>query len=256
MFDSWLLDLRHAARLLRRSPLFALTAAASLAIGIGANTTIFTLANALLFRQPAGVLEPSRLVDIGRAQDGRGFDTSSYPTFRDVRARNGVFSNVYAYGVEPQPISLGGANGAESIFGSLVTLNYFETLGAQSSAGRLFSASDDDAPGASPLVVLSHRFWTRRFNGDRALVGSSLTLNGRSFTIVGIAEEGFQGTHRNHRRRVATADDGRAGQPTSIVVAVDEPRISVADDGGAAEAWRLGSAGTGGSHRDRVGART
>jgi len=79
MLDSWLSDIRHAARLLRRNPLFALTAALSLAIGIGANTTIFTIASALLFKPPAGVVPPDRLVDVGRSQDGQGFDTSSYP---------------------------------------------------------------------------------------------------------------------------------------------------------------------------------
>src|SRR4051812_41623802 len=194
MLDSWLLDIRYAARLLRRNPVFALTAAVSLAIGIGANTTIFTLANALLFKAPVGVTEPSRLVDVGRSQDGSGFDTSSYPTFLDVRSRNTVFSNIYAYGIEPQPISLGGANGAESIFGGLVTLNYFDTLGARPSAGRLFSSRDDEAADASPLVVLSHRFWIRRFNGDASIVGSRITLNGHPFTVTGIAEEGFQGT--------------------------------------------------------------
>lgn len=77
MLDSWRQDLRYAARLLRRNPVFALTAAASLAIGIGANTTIFTIANALLFKPPSGVVEPDRLVDVARSQDGQGFDNSS-----------------------------------------------------------------------------------------------------------------------------------------------------------------------------------
>ncbi len=89
MLDSWLQDVRYAARLLRRNPLFALTAVLSLAIGIGANTTIFTIANALLFKPPAGVVEPDRLVDIGRSQNGQGFDNGSYPNYLDVRARNG-----------------------------------------------------------------------------------------------------------------------------------------------------------------------
>ena len=109
MLDSWLQDVRYAARLLRRNPLFALTAALSLAIGIGANTTIFTIANALLFKPPAGVVEPGRLVDVGRSQDGQGFDNGSYPNYLDIRARNTVFTGIYAYRFGAEPMSLGGA---------------------------------------------------------------------------------------------------------------------------------------------------
>ena len=108
MLDSWLQDVRYAARLLRRNPLFALTAALSLAIGIGANTTIFTIANALLFKPPAGVVEPGRLVDVGRSQDGQGFDNGSYPNYLDIRARNTVFTGIYAYRLGAEPMSLGG----------------------------------------------------------------------------------------------------------------------------------------------------
>src|SRR5262250_356473 len=98
-------DLRYAARLLRRHPVFALTAALSLAIGIGANTTIFTIANALLFRPPDGVADSGRLVDVGRSQDGQGFDNSSYPNYLDIRARNTVFDGMYAQRLGGVPIS-------------------------------------------------------------------------------------------------------------------------------------------------------
>ena len=84
MLDSWAQDVRFAARLLRRHPLFTLTAAASLAIGIGANTTIFTIANALLFKTPRSVADAGRLVDVGRSQDGQGFDNGSYPSYLDI----------------------------------------------------------------------------------------------------------------------------------------------------------------------------
>src|SRR2546423_5029314 len=113
MLDSWLQDIRYAARLLRRNRLFALAAIVSLAIGIGANTTIFTIANALLFKPPSGVVEPDRLVDIGRSQDGPGFDNNSYPNYLDIRVRNTVFSGIYAYRPRPEPISLGGPDAAE-----------------------------------------------------------------------------------------------------------------------------------------------
>jgi predicted permease len=187
-------DARYAIRLLSRNPLFALTATLSLAIGIGANTTIFTIANALLFRAPAGVVDADRVVDIGRSENGDGFDNGSYPNFTDLRARSRVFTDVYAtqWGIEP--MSLGNAAGAERIFGVLVSNNYFETLGTRPAAGRLFSRNDPDAAGATPHVVLTHRFWTRRFQQDPSIVGRELRINGHAFTVAGVAQEGFQGT--------------------------------------------------------------
>jgi predicted permease len=194
MLDSWRQDLRYAARLLRRNPLFALTAAASLAIGIGASTTIFTVASALLFKTPAGVVEPGRLVDVGRSQDGSGFDNGSYPNYLDIRARNTVFTDSYAYRLGAEPMSLGGHDGAERIFGDMVTTNYFTILGTRPHVGRLFSRDDGEQAGATPLTVLNYRFWMRRFNGDPNVIGTTVQLNGRPFTIIGVTPEGFHGT--------------------------------------------------------------
>ncbi len=194
MLDAWLQDVRYAARLLRRNPLFALTATISLAIGIGANTTIFTVANALLFKPPAGVGEPHRLVDVGRSQDGDGFDNGSYPNYLDIRARNTVFTGIYAYRLGAEPMSLGGKDGAERIFGDMVTTNYFTVLGTRAHVGRLFTPEDGEQPGATPLAVLSYRFLHRRFNGDPAIVGTTLQLNGRPFTVIGVTPDGFHGT--------------------------------------------------------------
>jgi hypothetical protein len=194
MLDSWLQDIRYAARLLRRNPLFALTAALSLAIGIGANTTIFTIANALLFKPPAGVVEPDRLVDVGRSQNGQGFDNGSYPNYLDIRARSSVFAGIYAFRFGAEPLSLGGRDGAERIYGEMVTTNYFSVLGTRPQIGRLFAPEDGEQPGGTPLAVLNYQFWTRRFNGDPTVVGRTLQLNGRPFTVVGVAPEGFHGT--------------------------------------------------------------
>ena len=168
----------------------------SLAIGIGANTTIFTVANALLFRPPTGVLEADRLVDIGSTRTDGSFSTSSYPNYLDIRERTTTLAGVYAYPLFPQAMSLGetGSTAAESIFGTVVTANYFTVLGAVPSAGRLFGAGDSDQPGASPITVLSHGFWVRRFNHDPSIVGRTLMLNGHPFTVVGVASEGFHGT--------------------------------------------------------------
>jgi putative ABC transport system permease protein len=189
-FDTLVQDVRYGTRLLRRNPLFALTAALSLAIGIGANTAIFTVANALLFRPPAGVAEPGRLVDIGTSYNGTGFGTTSYPNYLDIRHGVSTLSGVYAYSVMVSPMSIGSAEGgATRIFGSRVTANYFTVLGVPAAAGRLFDDSDTGS-----VVVLSHRFWSQRFQHDPGAVGRVVRINGEPFTIVGVAAEGFHGT--------------------------------------------------------------
>jgi predicted permease len=189
-------DVRYGARLLWRNPIFALTAALSLAIGIGANTTVFSVANRLLLREPAGVTEPDRLVDIApTSESGRFIEPFlSYRLFQEIRERVTTLESVYGYHVELQPMSLAGPGGAERIFGTFVTGNYFTTLGVRPAAGRLFSAVDSEQPGASPIAVLSHGFWMRRFNSDPSVVGQTLQLTGRPFTVVGVASEGFGGT--------------------------------------------------------------
>ncbi len=154
-------DLGHAARLLRRNPVLTITATLSLAIGIGGNTTIFTVANALLLQPAAGVAEPSRVVDIGSSRGGVGFGPISYPNYVDIRQRATTLDGVYAYSRFPHSMSVGGAGlSADSIFGSVVTVNYFTVLGAVPAAGRLFGAGDSDQPEASPVAVLSHGLWT------------------------------------------------------------------------------------------------
>ena len=190
-------DVRHAARLLRRDPLFALTAALSVAIGIGANTTTFTVANALLFRAPTGVAAPDRVVDIGTRTPGGGFGNSSYPNYLDLRQRASTLDGMYASTLFPQALSLGvGGNAAasERAFGMLVTGNYFKVLGAAAAAGRLFDGDETERVDADAVIVLSHHFWARRFNRDPSVIGRTLTLNRRSFTVIGVASEGFHGT--------------------------------------------------------------
>jgi predicted permease len=189
-------DLRHGARLLLRNPLFALTASLSLAIGIGATTAIFTIANALLFRAPAGVAQPETLVDIFHTErDNRmAGPVVSYSRYLEVRRRSTLLNGVYAYKAELTPIGLRAAGGAERVFGCLVSMNYFTLLGVRPAAGRLFSPDDREEAGASPIVVLSHEFWTRRFNADPAVVGRVLQLNGHPFAVIGVAQETFRGT--------------------------------------------------------------
>jgi putative ABC transport system permease protein len=188
-------DVRYGLRLLRLSPLFTATAALSLAIGIGANTTIFSAASALLLRPLPGIAEHGRLVDIGRTQDGNDFDNSSYPNYRDVRARVTTLTDVYAIRIEPQAMSLGSEQGAEQIYGAVVSGSYFQVLGTRPHAGRLLMDADDEGtPGSHAVMVISHELWQRRFGGDPNVVGQTVPLNGHSFAIIGIAPRGFQGT--------------------------------------------------------------
>ena len=148
--DTFAQDVRYAVRLLARNPLFALTAALSLAIGIGANTTIFTIANGLLFRAPTAVAEPHRLVDIDRARGRMHFAPIEYDTFLEIRRRTVTLTDVYGYQPVAEAMSLSGPNGAERVFGSYVTSNYFSVLGVIPAAGRLFFPTDDQDPGDSP----------------------------------------------------------------------------------------------------------
>ena len=194
MLETCVQDVRFAVRLLRKSPLFTLTAALSLAIGIGANATIFSVGSAMLLRPMPGITGSDRLVDVGRHRGDDEFDTVSYPNYQDLRDRATSFSGLYAYLIEPSPMSLTLGGDAQRIYGSLVTGNYFETLGVRPRHGRLLRPDDDIIGAGKPVVVLSSELWTSRFGGDSEAVGRSITLNGAPFTIVGIAPEGFQGT--------------------------------------------------------------
>ena len=217
-------DVRHAARLLRRDPLFTLTAVLSLAIGIGANTTIFTIGHALLYRAPASVADSDALIDIGTRTPGGGFGNSSYPNYLDLRQRATTLDGAYASGLFPRAMSLSGVGdspAAERIFGTLVTGNYFSVLGAMPAVGRLFDAEATDRPGADSVVVLSHRFWTRRFNKDPSVIGRTIMLNRQPFTVVGVAAEGFQGTGvRAGELWMPMTSSGNASSLTSRAAAV------------------------------------
>ena len=149
--------------MLWRNPTVTATAVLSLAIGIGANTAVFTVANALLFRGPAGVAEADRLVDIGVARPDGGFNPGSFPIYTDVRDRADSLAGVYAHGMFPGAMSFGIAGTAgsvasgfsrasapERVFGHFVTSNYFAVLGVQAAVGRVFDPAGDGSRGASP----------------------------------------------------------------------------------------------------------
>ncbi len=185
-------DFRFALRLVRRSPAFTLVAVATLGLGIGANTTIFSLLNALLWRPPPAIHAPERLLQVARIQQGRDFDRISYLNYVDLRAAKNALEDLVAYtGIT---LFVGGGADTELIPGKVVTGNYFNVLGVSPARGRLFGEADDRRPGAHPVVVISHDYWQRVLGGDPEAVGRTLRISGQPFEIVGVAEQGFVGT--------------------------------------------------------------
>jgi predicted permease len=183
--------LRYALRLLRLQPASSAAIVLTLALAIGANTTLFTLINAALIA-PLPVSEPDRLVNIYSSRpDGAGFGGLSYPDFLDLRDGAQAVEGVLGYSGLMATIT--DSDRSEVIFGELVTANYFSLLGVEPVLGRGFQPLEGETPGAHPVVVISHRMWQRRFNADGSVVGRALPLNGRPFTIVGVAPEGFSG---------------------------------------------------------------
>ncbi len=187
-------DLRHAARGLLRAPVFTASAVLSLAIGIGANATIFSAASGLLLSPLPAVRDMHRLVDIGRTTRGEGFDTVSYRTYADLRDTTDVFDGVFAHQFEPRAVSLDGPDGVERIYAELVSANFFEVLGVTPAAGAFFRGDEEQLDVPLRKVVLSHAFWQRRYGADPAIVGEQIVLNGDTFTVSGVAPPRFQGT--------------------------------------------------------------
>jgi predicted permease len=193
VFDEVIRDVRVAARLLARRPLFSLVAICSLAIGLAATTAVFSLAHTLLWRARPGVADHARLIDAGRYAGRPGFDNLSYANYRDLRDRARTVSGLAAYRIEPRPASLGDGSSVERIYTQTVSGNFFTVLGARPAAGRLF-VDADDRPGAGDALVISHALWQRRFDAARDIAGRGVLLNGRPYTIVGVASEGFTGS--------------------------------------------------------------
>ncbi|MBY0493102.1 MAG: ABC transporter permease [Cyanobacteria bacterium] len=186
-------DIRQAVRLLGRSPVFTMTSIISLALGIGAAATIFSLTDALLFEPTIGVRDPGQVVDIGRGKSGSGFDNMSHPAYANLREHSQTV-DVAAVDFGGGPLSLGTNGSSERVIGTLVSANYFDVLGTRPALGRFFRDDEDRIPNERPVVVLSHSLWTRRFNSDPTILDRPLRLNNRDFAVIGVAEEGFQGS--------------------------------------------------------------
>jgi predicted permease len=185
-------DLRFAARMLRKNPGFTAVAVLTLALGIGVNTTIFSLADALLFR-PFPVTEPDRLVALLRQKEEKPDDYSSfsYPDYQDFGEQAHALTSLAAYGSITVSMTLNGE--ADRIDGEIVSGNYFSVLGVKPALGRTFLPEEDHGGGAQSVILVSADFWRRHLNSDRAIIGRSLTLNGRSFTVIGVTPAGFRG---------------------------------------------------------------
>lgn len=190
MFETLLADIRYAFRWLRKSPAFTVLAVASFAIGIGFNTALFTLVDALLFR-PLPVERPDRLVDIyTSSSDGDTYATNGYPDFRDWESQNNVFSQMMAF--SPSMAALSMADRSRLALGEVVTGNYFSVLGLHAALGRTL-LPEDDLPGAPRVVVLSDRAWRRDFGSNPGVIGQTLRIHGEAYSIVGIMPPAFTG---------------------------------------------------------------
>lgn len=183
-------DVRYGFRVLRASPGFAAVAVLSLALGIGANTSIFSVVNAALLR-PLPVTEPDRLVFVFNGTQASPYSTSSYPDYVDYRDKNDVFSDVLTYsGIT---VSARSDDQTDLLSGSVVSGNFFDALGVRAAMGRTFLPDEDKTPNAQPVAVISHGLWERRFGSDAKVIGQQLTLNGHPFTIVGVTPSEFHG---------------------------------------------------------------
>jgi putative ABC transport system permease protein len=182
-------DIRYAARMLRRSPGFTATAIVALALGIGANTAIFTVVNTVLLR-PLAYLDPDRIVQLELSSPQGNGNITSIPKFNTWKEQTRVFQDIAAYDQGGPGINLTGGDRPEQLKGIHVSSSFFQLFGARVVAGRTFSA-EEDRPGGPPVTVLSGGLWRRRFGGDPNLVGKSIDLGGEPYTVTGILEQTF-----------------------------------------------------------------
>jgi putative ABC transport system permease protein len=189
-------DLRYAVRMLWKNPGFAVVSVLTLALGIGANTAIFSMVDAVLFR-PLPIAKPGEVVRVAEGTTRHAatwWPFTSFPAYLDYRDQSAVFSSLAAY-VDRFPVNLSAPAPrltADRVDAGMVTGNYFQTLGVPAEIGRTIRP-DDDLSGAAPVVMLSYECWRTRFHFDRSVLGSSLIVDGQQFTVVGISKPGFGG---------------------------------------------------------------
>jgi predicted permease len=192
--NTFMNDMRYGLRMLFKSPGFTGVAVVVLALGIGANTTIFSLINGLLLRPLSGVEAPEQLVAVYTSDYSSGrYGSSSYPDYISFRDGANAIEGLAAY--ESDVASLTGSDEPQRLRGQAVTGNYFKVLGVGTAAGRALLPEDEAAGSGNPVVVISHNLWQRRFNSDPAIVDRTINLDGRAHTVIGVAAENFRGLH-------------------------------------------------------------
>jgi len=189
--DMLVQDCRYGLRTLRRNPGFATVVVITLTLGVGINTLVFAVVNAVIFRS-LPIADPNRVAFVQPSNaDFFGF-THSFPNYRDLRDRNVTFDGLIGYRMAPMDVEVN--SDPRRAWGYLATGNYFDVLGVQPALGRFFHQADDQRPGAAPFAVLSHDLWLAQFHGDPAVIGTAIRINRLPYTIVGVAPAGFTGT--------------------------------------------------------------
>lgn len=193
MINDVLRDLRFSFHMLVKNPLFTVAAVATLALGIGLNAATFSAVHGILLRPLPGAEDPDELVQVYREWAGIEFGSNSVPHYQDVRDRTeDVFENVAAWFFEPMSIAADGQT--ERTMGLMVSANFFQTFGVEPVVGRAFIPGvEDEGPGAHPVAVISNGFWHTRFGADPGVVGTTISINGHAFEIVGVTPADFNG---------------------------------------------------------------
>jgi len=196
-------DLKFSLRALRRSPGFIVVAVLTLALGIGANTAIFSLLDQILLRL-LPVKNPQELVLLtmrgNHYGSNWGGNAISHPMFREFQAHNEVFSGMFCR--FPSPVSLTFGGQSERVGAELVSGTYFNALGVNTILGRAFTPEDDRVPNGHPLVMLAYDFWRQRFGGDAGIVGKNLIVNGHNMTVIGVVQPGFDGVELGYSTKI------------------------------------------------------
>ena len=185
-------DVRYGLRSLARHRAYTVVAVLSLAVGIGGNTAVFSIVNALALRPPP-VANPDEIVQLYVGDTGHPYETTSYPSYLDLRDRHGVFTGLAAYGV--RQFTLTEVDQAEPLWGEVVSANYFDVLGVGAHLGRVFAASDESAP-TGATVVIGYGLWQRRFGADPNVIGRRVSINRQPVTVVAVAPREFMGMFR------------------------------------------------------------
>ncbi len=209
-------ELRYALRTLRTNPAFTIVALLTLALGIAANTAIFSVVNAVLLR-PLPYKDPERLVFIWGSNPRIGREEASLPDFLDWRSQSTVFEGVA--GLAPRSFTFTTKEGTDRIIGFGVTANFFSVVGVEPVLGRSFR-QEEDRPGGDRVVILSHGFWERRLGADSKMLGTSLTLSGETYTVVGILPRSFRAPNDPELWTPMALDPARFGRRSDFVIVI------------------------------------